>query len=182
VDRRTRYRSLLEPGMLTAMAAIVIGVTALVVSVIQVRLMHAHQHASVWPRLEIMPSYSPDHGLSLDVVNRGIGPAVIGHVRVTVDDAPVARWSEYFARLAPDSVPRDVTYSTISGRVLVPGQQIRALHLHRHEEAAPILRAANRSRIEICYCSVFDRCWISLGLEVRPVAACPAADAGAFRE
>lgn len=109
-SHESRWRKLLEPDMLVALSATVLGVSALAVSVVQVRIMRQEQHASVWPRLQIGRAYSEGRNFAIVVGNPGIGPAVIMDVGVEVDGRPVTSWTEAINALVPDRPPEDVTF------------------------------------------------------------------------
>jgi hypothetical protein len=184
-DRRSGFSRLLEPEMIAALSAVLVGVCALVVSVVQVQMMYEQQHASVWPRVVIMPSYNPENGLSIHVSNPGIGPAVIQYVRASVDGAPRDNWRMTLAALLPNNTPDQFTWSTIGDRIIPPGEDVRALQISSREDGAAVLREIGRLEVEICYCSVYDRCWnIAAAFTGRSapeeVARCPTAAAATF--
>ena len=153
--------------MLVALSAVVIGVSALVVSVIQVQIMRQEQHASVWPRLAITNSYN-ERGLSLQVVNPGIGPAIVRHVRVTVDDTVRQTWPEVLRSLIPDQRPPSTYQSYINDRIIPPGEEVTTLGVPPGEAADSAHNQLERLAFEICYCSVYDRCWIATGFGRSP--------------
>src|ERR1700758_3170470 len=53
--------------------------------------------AAVWPILEFDTSNGPD--IHFTVANKGVGPAIIRHVIVRVDDQPVKNWKELLDKL-----------------------------------------------------------------------------------
>jgi hypothetical protein len=144
--------------MLVALSAIVLGLSALVVSVVQVRMMHEQQHASVWPRLVVMPSATGER-LTIDVSNPGIGPAVIRHVEVSVDGRRMPRWENTLAALVPEGTPATFVWSSLGDRIIPPGASIEAIRLQGEARVSAILGQVERLAIGICYCSVYDRCW-----------------------
>src|ERR1700758_5502282 len=52
--------------------------------------------AAVWPILEFDNSNGP---IKLTLANKGVGPAIIKHVIVKVDDQPVKNWFEVLDKL-----------------------------------------------------------------------------------
>lgn len=62
-------------------------------------------------------------------------------------------------------------------RAVIPaGQSIVALHMERDIAAGIIsLTRKNSIEIELCYCSVFDACWVTRYSDgdASPVRACP---------
>lgn len=173
-----------EPEMLVALSAVLVGVCALVVSTVQVKLMHEQQHASVWPRLEVMYSY--DEGrLGVHVANRGVGPASIQYVKTSVDGVPRTRWSTTLAALLRNPPPRELGWTTITDRIVPAGENIRAVHLWNREQAAVAESQIRRLEMEICYCSIYERCWTLQANFTRrsaPVEAdsCPAPTSSIF--
>jgi hypothetical protein len=183
-ERRSLLSRLVEPEMLVALSAVLLGLCALVVSVVQVRMMHEQQHASVWPRLDIMPSYNPADGLGIHVTNPGIGPAVIHYVKTSVDGAAAADWSSVFTTLVPDFSSDEMVWSTVRDRIIPPGGGVEALRIRNATESTSMLREIGRLELEICYCSVYGRCWSVTGIARRTppveVASCPAPDEEMF--
>jgi hypothetical protein len=168
-----------SPEMITATAAVIIGVSALFVSLYETHLGREHQKASVWPHLE--GGYSWD-GESFRVItgNSGLGPARIEGIRIRVEGEAVRDWQEFFRQAGIATQP--YTTSQLSGRVLLPGDPMEVLVLRD-----PAMAAATQERwevvsVEACYCSIFDECWVtdfqSLREEVR---RCPTWGETAFR-
>ena len=167
-----------SPDMIAALSAVVIGVSALGVSLYQSILMRgqqdimqAQQHAMVWPYVEIGPNYD-ETGFSLGVTNRGIGPARIQALRVTVDSTPVRFWDDGLAVLLggePEAQPA-FGWSSVSGRVLSPGDDVTAFVLSPDNGAEALYATLYRVGGEVCYCSVYDQCWtIEFGFANDPV-------------
>jgi hypothetical protein len=188
-DDRPFLSRITDPEMLVALSAVLIGVCALVVSVVQVRIMREEQHASVWPRVGVAQSYIQGKSLSVVVVNPGIGPAIIKSVSVSVDGQPRTSWSEVLNALVREDRSWNVGRSTISNRIIPAGEAVETVELFDSEAANQVYAELNRLNVEICYCSVYDRCWtvaadFSDGDPRSPqeVAACPVLQAGKFRD
>lgn len=116
-----------------------------------------------------------------------MGPARIESVTLTLDGKPLRNWQEVFrAVLGNVSVP--ATYSQIYGKVLAPGTNrettIKAVHVQDMEQANTFFRAQDRFDMTICYCSVYDDCWIahSRQPEVQAVARCETTGAIQFEQ
>lgn len=164
--------------MIAALAAVGIGVAAIVVSIMQVRIMREEQQASVWPRVVVATGYSPGEHLELTVHNAGIGPAVIRSVTVSVDDRPVAKWGDAFQAMIGEQRWRGAMASVKQGSILSPGETVAAFRLDNPPFIDRLAAALNRLRLDVCYCSVYDRCWIASTHdtmpEPRPVPRCTA--------
>src|SRR5690606_17168272 len=67
-----------------AFAAIFVSTATLFVYIYQARIMQTQQQVAVWPYVEWLPSWG-DHGLYLEVSNKGIGPALVKKVTIKLD-------------------------------------------------------------------------------------------------
>src|SRR5258708_3069317 len=116
-DTRTGSRSRLsEPEMLVGFAAILISVCAVAVGAYEAYLQRKHDRAQVWPHLELTLTSAPT-GAALQVINAGIGPAVVRSVNLLVDGRPTSGWPEVFTGLL-NHHPARYSTSTIPQRVL----------------------------------------------------------------
>jgi hypothetical protein len=113
------------------------------------------------------------------VQNSGIGPAKISVVRVTVDGVSHRTWASVMTTLTGRD---DLKFgsSSLSGRVIQAGERISVVTLTG--DAAQLVedklphqdRRTLRVDTRICYCSVFDTCWLTqTAEEPRPVSKCP---------
>jgi hypothetical protein len=145
----------------------VIGLSALFVSGYTAYVQRQQVRAMVWPILEYDTSNEPMIQFTLE--NKGVGPAIIRHVIVTVDGQPVPDWNEALQKLV-----RPGTYhfseSTMGGHVLKAGESIDILVPHDSDnsvltsgKAGELWTALNKARhrvgVEICYCSTLGDCW-----------------------
>src|SRR4051794_5627774 len=167
-----RKRSLIAE--LNSIFALLVSVLALTLGVYQARLMNeqtrlmqGQARASVWPYISIGYSISDSGeklGYSWEISNDGVGPARIESVTMTLDGTPLHRWREVFQKLFGDA-PVPATYSQIYGKVLAPGTNrettIEAVHIQDIEQAKTFFRAQDRMDMTICYCSVYDDCWVA---------------------
>jgi hypothetical protein len=166
-----------------------LSVLAVVVSFYQARIAEKQAHASVWPYLSIgynVNDGSDAAGFTWTVDNNGLGPAILESVEVTVDGVPRQGWADVTAAigLVPGSLR---TTSSLNGRVLPPSinreTTIDAIHLPTLADARLFYRARDRIKMSICYCSVYDECWIvrSAVPKVERVARCETAGTVQFR-
>lgn len=171
-----------------ALAGIFTGAVALYAALNEADAVRKQQEASVWPRVEFERSFHGGMGkdeIQLVVRNVGIGPAEIRSARATLDGAPVTSSRDIVQALTENKMYFGLN-SALAPDVLRPGDDA---HFFQAEESlnrengitAPIaepLRAAydsGRLVFEICYCSVFERCWMKASNKARPTptAACP---------
>jgi len=145
-----------------------IGLSALFVSGYTAYVQRQQVRAMVWPILEYDTSNEPMIRFTLE--NKGVGPAIIRHVIVTVDGQPVPDWQEALQKLAGPAHYK-FSESTMSGHVLKAGESMDILVPHdsdnstlAFEKAGELWTILNKARsrvgVEICYCATLGDCWI----------------------
>jgi len=164
-------------GLISAAAAMLIGICALGVSVYEVRLMRTQARAEVWPMVEVSSSFDRD-SYAVSVENKGIGPALIRDVQITVDDDTIKDWAEFYRELGGTDVP-DVSMARTTGNILRPNEEVTTVRFGS-SGGELVWRNAERAKLSVCYCSAVHQCWrhtlpnlnSDLGHTVE-VAACP---------
>ncbi|KAB8188529.1 hypothetical protein FKV24_010035 [Lysobacter maris] len=172
---------------------IVIGIGVLVISVVSVfvavnanRTQERILAASVWPSLMFGTSNASTEGapqITLDLLNRGTGPARVRWAELLYKDAPV-RDSDTLLSLCcgvPTNAADDPTLlsSGIQRRVIAPGEWINLVRYPQPDPVTPAWEALDRERhnvrLRACYCSVLDECWLldSNRDDPEPVNQCP---------
>jgi hypothetical protein len=115
------------------------------------------------------------------VENVGLGPALVRSMRVDVEGKPVRDWRGLLTRaLAVDSarfaaLVQGVTFTTPSvrrGMVLLPGRATEIVRVGPGDLALTLRRVLNdpRVRVRVCYCSLYDDCWVSDSRADEPAA------------
>jgi len=146
----------------------------------QTRLMQSQARAGIWPYLAIGYSLSVEgekQGYIWQIDNDGVGPARIESVTMTLDGKPVRSWREIFRAFYGEAAVA-ATYSKVYGKVLPPNTNrettIEAVHITDPEQARAFYAAQDRLDMTICYCSVYDDCWIAhrQNPNVHAVASC----------
>jgi hypothetical protein len=124
------------------------------------------QAAPVWPSLQMaINDYDVEARepvFRLIARNAGIGPARISGFRVTVGGSVQSDWNEALTTLAGSH--EGVLRSYFSGRVLSAGEEVEVVVARDDIARAALAKAyAEPTRLEweVCYCSVFDKCWVS---------------------
>lgn len=152
---------------LTAIGAMLVGVAALFVAWDQGRVMRAQQHGSVYPALQI-DGYVNDNGetreVGVRVSNNGVGPAIVESVRILRSGEDQTGASGLVERL-PEGYHQ--SWSSMVGRIIAPGETVQPLGFswsgdaHSEADFAAFGQEWFRWDLEICYCSVFERCWMN---------------------
>ena len=166
-------------GNAVSLVAIGLSIAALLISVMEVLAIKDEQRAQVWPYLEVSESYSGD-GFSLYVSNKGIGPARVrsahmlldGEVVTDLDAASLDTLGE------ADAFGYDLYRSSNPAPgVMSPDERITLFGVPWEARTRKLTQAwFDRVEIEVCYCSVYDDCWVSRlgGDEPQPVNRCAA--------
>ena len=173
-----------------ALVGIFIGSVALYAALSESEAVRKQTEASVWPRLDILTIYYGLQGeerINIVARNRGIGPAVIESVLVTVDDKPAESWAEVI-RAVSSGDDFGISNWTIDRTVISPEEDITMLSLeekYSSPEQTRALRdafASDRVVVEVCYCSVFDSCWRTRSNNLAPqeVEACKSGEPSEF--
>ena len=136
--------------------------------------------AQVWPWLE---AGNNDNESSIELTNKGVGPAIVRSAQIFVDGKPQLDWQHVLKAL--DAVPHQYSQSTLDLNVLAPGEKVSVVRFTDKDEYARFRAAAvaHLTLINICYCSTLGDCWQysdrhlvgykSLAKLVTPIAQCP---------
>jgi hypothetical protein len=147
--------------------ALAVSVFALALGAYQTRLMQGQARAGVWPFLSIGYTYSNNvdkDAFTWTINNNGVGPARVEAVTLKLDDKPMKRWDDVLAVLGVTHSP-SMGVSSIGGEVIPPDTNrettIQPIKINERETAKLFKAAEKRFEMDICYCSVYDECWIA---------------------
>ena len=177
----------------TAVATFV-GVMALVVSAYTAYVQRQQVRAQVLPILQYGTANNP---LSVGIDNKGVGPALIKHVVVTVDGEAMQDWQHVLDKLVGPG-KHHYSENDIGSLILSPNETVNILS-PRDDNGAPLSVGSpgstgailNEGRlhigVEICYCSTLGDCWMLKGAgrgsdSREEVRHCPARSERTFRE
>jgi hypothetical protein len=197
--RKTGHHTL---DMVTSVCALAVSFISIFMAWQNGHDMEKLVHANSWPALQLSSGNSgeaggPEIGFALE--NAGIGPARLHTFDFLVDGAAINEpyWlggilkaccaealQAALARAGGDlrrAVGKDGN-RPIASSFLSPHETARAIRWPRSDDneelwrALDVARQARRIVMRVCYCSVFDECWIAQNgvFPPRPVAACPA--------
>jgi hypothetical protein len=182
---------------ITTAVAVIVSLSSLWVAIGSERANRQMVEASSWPMLEVGSSNVDPAGHSVllfNVTNAGVGPAKVlsfevfykHHPYRTAVDLIHACCKGDFTRSSPadtGAASPDLITGGIAGSVIRAGENRVFITLGLGAGNEPLWRALNHARNEdityrICYCSVFDECWINSvngrdQLHPAPVERCP---------
>lgn len=157
--------------------ASLVGLLALLVSGYTAYIQRQQVRAQVWPRLSI--AYQ-DRVHKLTVFNKGVGPAIVRSVKVTVDGKPQPDWEHAFAAMGLPHTESDYGHSTLATAVLSPDDALPVLVFDEEAKYQHFRTAmSEHGLVDICYCSTLGDCWLledhhaPVKPTVRQVGQCP---------
>jgi hypothetical protein len=160
-DETESLRRGIRIDLVIAVCALLISSFATAATWWQSRVVAQQLSAQVWPYLSITTTYDPQY-IAVDVVNDGLGPAIIRSVVLTVDGRAYANPARAFRRVFK---PERGKFGTQTAG-LSPGGVIRANGTTRlFRVTAPwaarqFAAAAPRVDLRVCYCSLLGNCWL----------------------
>ncbi|MEM7764160.1 MAG: hypothetical protein AAF290_08760 [Pseudomonadota bacterium] len=147
---------------IAAIFAVLLSLAALFVSFVEVSSERAQQRAEVWPYIQIDPSYSSS-GFRLRMVNKGVGPALMGQLVLLHNGQPV----QDVDQLIVDTIGAERAFSydryamsDPSNSVVAPGDSLTLFGVSWDDDTRALVQAWNGAiDIDICYCSIHEDCW-----------------------
>jgi hypothetical protein len=166
-------------------------------------LVHENERIVAAESLPYLDIYSSDVAsdlktptLRLSIQNEGVGPARIAEVAITVNGKPVPDFNTLIDQCCAPGLLRakgadskqyrslrngEVVLSSVRDRMIRPGDSADVFAWPITLENKPIIDrlqaglASDAVNISVCYCSVFDECWLRTDGGRRPVAVkkCP---------
>jgi hypothetical protein len=151
-----------------AFSAVLVSILTLFVYIYQARIMMEQQHASAWPYLEWTLTISPGTEFYLSVQNKGTGPAIVKNTQLMLDGKLIGHRELVRDVLGQKMDSLWLFFSQVDNRVLAPGDEIRLFQVKNDNgvKVPKLSGISKRIQYTICYCSVYDDCWTSFGLEV----------------
>lgn len=133
-------------------AVVFIAVSAVVVSIWQVRLSHIHNKLTVRPFMDHFSGWSSMNEWELTLTNEGVGPAILKSMEFRYDGNTYKNWDELL-KVANLSDIRLDSYTFTPDSPFAVGKTVTFLKLHRPEDS---LTAHLGIHVKIKYESVYE--------------------------
>lgn len=185
--------------LVIAVTALITSISSIAIAIEHSRIMERLVQANSVPYLEGGISTATPEGdqvLSLDLLNRGVGPAHEESLRVSVDNRPMRSFREMVTTLLGPSdgskayetfqQTHTLVRNNVPKRFIAAGQEQMVFKVPRTPENAlwwdQVVKQNSRWNVEFCYCSVFDECWVTHAREAddQPVKQCTRDEATEF--
>jgi len=173
-------------------AHFVIGLPALIASLalayfafVQADATQKMQTGGAMPFVTFGTSNVADDGkpdISLSLTNNGVGPAILGPIEIRYQGKAIASPTDLLSACCSDADAKTLSFasSPSTGVAVRPGESVRFISLPRTPANEAVWQTFNRERwklkVRSCYCSIFNDCWITEGMQGLPkqVKQCPA--------
>ena len=113
--------------------------------------------AQVWPWVFAGNNDNQD---SVEVYNKGVGPAIVRSAQIWVDGKPQSDWNHVLDALGVTK-PRTYSESTIYPNVMSAGETIPIIKFAEKDAYQRFRVAAIQEHmtLAVCYCSTLGECW-----------------------
>lgn len=174
-----------------SVCAMLLSIVAVYIAWEQSMLMREQNHASVWPIVDVEVTLDRDdtsNFLSIDMKNVGVGPAMVQFATITVNGNTIQDYGPIQDEVFVPALLKGSMGMQASSFVDVLGagdiRNVLRFNWGRTEEndagfaemARKFLANPDLLDIEICFCSVFERCWQTAddtSLQASRVESCP---------
>jgi hypothetical protein len=171
---------------------LILGVCAVSISLVSIFLaiqngkaMEQLVQTNSWPFIRMTYSTSNLDGTPhnhVNIANKGVGPASIESLEILLDGKPMnsprTLLNAMLNRTTVAPHPR-ILESSVVHDVLTAKEQVTVVDFNPEElsteDNAAIKTAFSNLEFRVCYCSVFDECWVADSSKARParVKTCP---------
>ena len=173
-------------------AHFLIGLPALIASLalayfafVQADATQKMQSGGVMPFVTFGTSNGDKEGnqnIALTLTNNGVGPAILGPIEIRYEGKPVNTPIDLLRTCCTQTETEALTFSTSpsTGIAARPGETIEFVSFPRTPASEQVWQTFNKERwklkVRACYCSIFNDCWITEGMQGLPKAVnkCPA--------
>ncbi|KTE10087.1 hypothetical protein ATE71_12485 [Sphingopyxis sp. H115] len=169
-----------------------IGLPALIASLalayfafVQADATQKMQTGGVMPFVTFGTSNGDEQGnrdIALTLTNNGVGPAILGPIEIRYEGKPITTPVDLLRTCCTENDARPLRFSTSpsTGIAVRPGETIEFVSFPYTPASDKVWQTFNRERwkleVRACYCSIFNDCWVTKGMQGLPKAVntCPA--------
>ena len=151
----------LRIDLLIALSALLVSTLTAAAALYQGRIIARQLSVTVWPYLAYRESVS-NASVQFDVENVGAGPAIIGGASMSVDGKPQTSLAAALTALGfkrENGTALSLT-SIQPGVVIRPGDSMTLVRVRSKRFAALAPALQRRLRVDVCYCSMLQQCWL----------------------
>jgi hypothetical protein len=152
----------LDSNRTIALAAVLISLCALFVSLQEVRIMRQQQRVNHFPYLDITLSYSGE-GFSVVLRNNGTGLARVESMQIFEQDRYYGNWLEFIEAHLPDSLVfgyETLRTNAVNKEIIVPNTEVVIFGVPWNEATRRLEPLIREVQYRICYSSLLDERWV----------------------
>ena len=146
---------------LFTLAALILSIAAIFVSLMEVSAMRTQQRATVWPSVTLDRSYNSE-GFQLELVNKGVGPALLGDVKLFLGQTEITDIDALIVETLGEekAFSYDIyMMSNPTGSVVAAGETVNLFSVPWEPRTREFVNArASQIDIKACYCSIHGDC------------------------
>ncbi len=139
-------------------AALVMSALAMIFAFMELRSSDRQLDASVWPYVDLTISLNGDE-FSLDLSNKGMGPALIHEFRLVHQDEGELDAVDLMHLAEVRDRVRTTSTSSVIDSVLSVGETLNAFRFEGEQVGREMAALVAKLDIQICYCSINGACW-----------------------
>ena len=141
-----------------ALAALLFSAIAMVIAFFELRSSDKQLEANVWPYVDMNLNLEADT-FSLQLENKGMGPALIHEFRVRLGDREVINAIEIVEAVNYPLENMSLSTESVPDSVLAVGEELVAFQIDAEGIGLRLRELIPYMRIEVCYCSLNNQCW-----------------------
>jgi hypothetical protein len=141
-----------------SLGAILISAVACGASLYQLRMASTLISAQTWPYVTIAWTYLNEQS-GIVVQNDGLGPALIRDVGLKLDGRPQHDVVSALRQIVKGSTGNVGADALMRGVVIRPGNSANLILVKGAVWDTQMRSAKPRITVEMCYCSILERCW-----------------------
>lgn len=146
-----------------SLSALLVAIFSLCLSAYGAHYARERERLLARPRY-LISFYFDETGVGWKDSNIGLGPARIRGIHLFLDDVPQARpklFSRPFKQLFQIPGPVPVKFLNLeAGEIIKPDESDTLIWVPSGPEAEKVRVGYERVRLEVCYCSIYDECWL----------------------
>ena len=145
-----------------AMAALLFSAIAMVIAFFELRSSDRQLEANVWPYVDMNINLEADT-FSLDLQNKGMGPALIHEFRLLLRGQEVVNALELVDAAEYPLEDLSMSTETVQDSVLSVGERLVAFRIEGEDVGLRLRELITEMDVQICYCSLNNQCWDNRG-------------------
>lgn len=150
-----------------AFSALIVAICSIVLTIWQINSSQNHNKLSVRPLVAVDFHYRADRNeVGLSIFNLGNGPGIIKWASIKINEKRYISWTnlvDYLSSATTETRIEILKFRNIpSGVILKPDldRERAKVLLFRTNTFSNVIKKLDDTKIEVCYCSLYNDCWL----------------------